>query len=493
MTYYDLLQVNSNASIEIIKASYKTMAKKYHPDICGDNGEMMSKINEAYEVLSDPDRRKQYDESIKETEPIEFTSASPQNNHISHAENKKIPVYKKSWFVILMLIIFFPVGLWLMWAYKKNWNIIVKVLITAFFAYCFIESIVSDSEPSNSDDTNMSSQSSYSDNIVTDKEDSVQTTLNAKLQNDVTTQTSLKVTTAEITTAIESLEIKTPDEFIYNDKLYSINNLTIDEVKNIFSDLTEMDETVFKNDDIGFMSDDSGNINAVCLFNGNGSFFKNITPEMNSGEIESILGGTSADEEGEVWFLDSEGNVVYDMDSTYYIQLMEDESLGTVLMLCRTDAAMEAEAEDTATLFIGYEGNDILPDLDNVTVYLDDIKLFTLQKGDVKVLLYNNDGRMHTLRIENTVAQYITDTSAEIKFRCLPVNSFYISSGIDDGYIISEIETYEFNELFPNISFNEDNLYVFTNDEVFSSEEYIDYCISNEIKSDIIDSIKEWF
>lgn len=419
-----------------------------------------------------------------------------EQKFLNDSTNTKIPVYTKNWFVILMLIIFFPVGLWLMWAYKKNWNMIVKLLITAFFAYCFIVSIASDSKPNNSIDTDMSSQSSCADNIVTDNqlnEDlSKTTTLAAITERDVTTCTSSTVTTT-VTTTTEPLEIKSPDEFIYNDKLYSINNLTIDEVKNTFSGLTEMDETIVKNDDIGFVCDNSGNINVVFLFNDSGSFLKNINTEMSSAEIENILGSASADEEGELWLLDSDGNVVYDMDSPYYIQLLEDESLGTVLMLCRTDTVIESEAEGVSKLFIGYEGNDILPDLDNVTVYLDNKKLFTLQKGNVIVLLYNNDGKMHTLRIENTVAQFITDTTTEIKFRCLPINNFYIPSNVDDEYSVSEVETYEFSELFPNAYFNEENIYVFTDDEVFSGEEYIDYCTQNEIKSAIIDSIKEWF
>lgn len=419
-----------------------------------------------------------------------------EQKFLNDSTNTKIPVYTKNWFVILMLIVFFPVGLWLMWAYKKNWNMIVKLLITAFFAYCFIVSIASDSKPNNSIDTDMSSQSSCADNIVTDNqlnEDlSKTTTLSAITESDVTTCTSSTVTTT-VTTTTEPLEIKSPDEFIYNDKLYSINNLTMDEVKNTFSGLTEMDETIVKNDDIGFVCDNSGNINVVFLFNDSGSFFKNINTEMSSIEIENILGSASADEEGELWLLDSDGNVVYDMDSPYYIQLLEDESLGTVLMLCRTDTVIESEAEGASKLFIGYEGNDILPDLDNVTVYLDDKKLFTLQKGNVIALLYNNDGKMHTLRIENTVAQFITDKTTEIKFRCLPINNFYIPSNVDDEYSVSEVETYEFSELFPNAYFNEENIYVFTDDEVFSGEEYIDYCTQNEIKSAIIDSIKEWF
>lgn len=200
-----------------------------------------------------------------------------EQKFLNDSTNTKIPVYTKNWFVILMLIVFFPVGLWLMWAYKKNWNMIVKLLITAFFAYCFIVSIASDSKPNNSIDTDMSSQSSCADNIVTDNqlnEDlSKTTTLSAITESDVTTCTSSTVTTT-VTTTTEPLEIKSPDEFIYNDKLYSINNLTMDEVKNTFSGLTEMDETIVKNDDIGFVCDNSGNINVVFLFNDSGSFLK---------------------------------------------------------------------------------------------------------------------------------------------------------------------------------------------------------------------------
>lgn len=64
--YYDILQVNKNASIEIIEKAYKTLVKKYHPDLQEGNlkekyEEKIKKINEAYEVLSDSEKRKSYD------------------------------------------------------------------------------------------------------------------------------------------------------------------------------------------------------------------------------------------------------------------------------------------------------------------------------------------------------------------------------------------------------------------------------------------------
>ena len=62
--YYDILGVKKNASDEEIKKSYRKLAMKYHPDHTkGDKGaeERFKKISEAYAVLSDKDKRKEYD------------------------------------------------------------------------------------------------------------------------------------------------------------------------------------------------------------------------------------------------------------------------------------------------------------------------------------------------------------------------------------------------------------------------------------------------
>lgn len=62
--YYEVLGVDKNATDSEIKKSYRKLAKKYHPDLHPDDKEMnekFSEINEAYEVLSDPDKRKKYD------------------------------------------------------------------------------------------------------------------------------------------------------------------------------------------------------------------------------------------------------------------------------------------------------------------------------------------------------------------------------------------------------------------------------------------------
>lgn len=62
--HYQLLGVSPTASDKEIKAQYFRMAKKYHPDTNPDDQTAKDKFNvihEAYEVLSDPEKREQYD------------------------------------------------------------------------------------------------------------------------------------------------------------------------------------------------------------------------------------------------------------------------------------------------------------------------------------------------------------------------------------------------------------------------------------------------
>lgn len=59
--YYSVLGVDRNAEPAEIKARFRELAKKEHPDRTGDEPDRMAEINEAYGVLSDARKRKRYD------------------------------------------------------------------------------------------------------------------------------------------------------------------------------------------------------------------------------------------------------------------------------------------------------------------------------------------------------------------------------------------------------------------------------------------------
>jgi curved DNA-binding protein len=62
--YYDILGVEREASQEEVKRAFRRLARKHHPDVNPDNPEAeerFKEINEAYEVLSDPEKRQKYD------------------------------------------------------------------------------------------------------------------------------------------------------------------------------------------------------------------------------------------------------------------------------------------------------------------------------------------------------------------------------------------------------------------------------------------------
>ena len=80
ITYYEILEVSRMASKEVITKAYKVLVRKYHPDLEQDEGkkeeakEKIVRINEAYETLSDDEKRKKYDDTIailEEKERIE--------------------------------------------------------------------------------------------------------------------------------------------------------------------------------------------------------------------------------------------------------------------------------------------------------------------------------------------------------------------------------------------------------------------------------------
>src|SRR4030081_1731140 len=63
--YYETLGISKTATEDEIRTAFRKLARKYHPDVAKDKKaaeEKFKQINEAYEVLSDPEKRKKYDQ-----------------------------------------------------------------------------------------------------------------------------------------------------------------------------------------------------------------------------------------------------------------------------------------------------------------------------------------------------------------------------------------------------------------------------------------------
>ena len=80
--YYKILGINKNATQDEIRAAYRKLARKHHPDLNPNDKEANKKfqqINEANEVLSDPDKRKKYDQYGKDWQHAEAFEKAQQS------------------------------------------------------------------------------------------------------------------------------------------------------------------------------------------------------------------------------------------------------------------------------------------------------------------------------------------------------------------------------------------------------------------------------
>jgi hypothetical protein len=105
MSYYEFFGISRYASDDEIKKAYKRMAKKHHPDKEGGITAIMQKVNEAYDILSDGAKKKEYDlrldEREKPTDPVARTpspSAPMQREKpadpVSQTPNPSMPMQK---------------------------------------------------------------------------------------------------------------------------------------------------------------------------------------------------------------------------------------------------------------------------------------------------------------------------------------------------------------------------------------------------------------
>ena len=84
--YYKILGIDKTATPKDIKSAYRKLARKYHPDLNPNNKDAnknFQEINEANEVLSDPEKRKKYDQYGKDWQHADEFEKQKQyrNNH----------------------------------------------------------------------------------------------------------------------------------------------------------------------------------------------------------------------------------------------------------------------------------------------------------------------------------------------------------------------------------------------------------------------------
>lgn len=78
MNYYIILGINNNATQDEVKSAYRQRAMQLHPDHYGSDAEPFRRVQEAYSVLGDPERRRAYDKALNEDKP-EYPSVTMQN------------------------------------------------------------------------------------------------------------------------------------------------------------------------------------------------------------------------------------------------------------------------------------------------------------------------------------------------------------------------------------------------------------------------------
>lgn len=88
--YYEVLEVDKNASLKVIKGVYKLHIKENHPDLFQgeeklEAEEKIKKLNEAYEILSDEEKRKEYDKSLVDEYKRKLTQLKAENERLKNA------------------------------------------------------------------------------------------------------------------------------------------------------------------------------------------------------------------------------------------------------------------------------------------------------------------------------------------------------------------------------------------------------------------------
>ncbi|SDP70961.1 DnaJ domain-containing protein [Rhodoferax sp. OV413] len=119
MNYYELLEVSPNASKEVLRAAYKSLMQRHHPDKHQADSAMASRaalIVQAYGVLSDAGQRAAYDVQLKQTA---VRSALPAGYAAPRPRRTAAPATTSNWYLWLLAIVILAAG-GLMWSLSSK-------------------------------------------------------------------------------------------------------------------------------------------------------------------------------------------------------------------------------------------------------------------------------------------------------------------------------------------------------------------------------------
>jgi hypothetical protein len=132
-THYDNLKVARDAPSEVIRAAYKTLSQKYHPDRNGGNAKasrIMQIINASYEVLSDPRRRRAHDEWISQAESDEGADRKSGKSEEPPPSPTQVP--SAIWKLIAARV---PSTASATFWFRENWGLLVCGILIALYVY----------------------------------------------------------------------------------------------------------------------------------------------------------------------------------------------------------------------------------------------------------------------------------------------------------------------------------------------------------------------
>ena len=89
--YYELLQVSSTADQETIERVYRLLAKRYHPDNSSTgNTDRFTAVRQAFEILSSPESRAQYDVKFEEEKGVQWRIFDQESAGSGHEQDQRI-------------------------------------------------------------------------------------------------------------------------------------------------------------------------------------------------------------------------------------------------------------------------------------------------------------------------------------------------------------------------------------------------------------------